>query len=64
MPEVFQDWMHDVVEGLVGVEVVAVDFLVVGYGGTIMQATKKHDENLFAFSRRCDKENVVLHANN
>ena len=51
--------MHEVVEGLVGVEVVADDFLVVGYGDTIEQATKNHDENLVAFLRRYDKENLV-----
>ena len=61
-PEVFQRRMHEVVEGLVGVEVVADDFLVVGYGDTIEQATKNHDENLVAFLRRCDKENLVLNA--
>ena len=54
--------MHEVVEGLVGVEVIADDFLVVGYGDTIEQATKNHDENLVAFLRRCDKENLVLNA--
>ena len=61
-PEVFQRRMHEVVEGLVGVEEVADDFLVVGYGDTIEQATKNHDENLVAFLRRCDKENLVLNA--
>ena len=61
-PEVFQRRMHEVVEGLVGVEVVADDFLVVGYGDTIEQTTKNHDENLVAFLRRCDKENLVLNA--
>ena len=61
-PEVFQRRMHEVVEGLVGVEVVADDFLVVGYGHTIEQATKNHDENLVAFLRRCNKENLVLDA--
>ena len=60
-PEVFQRRMHEVVDGLVGVKVVADDFLVVGYGDT-KQATKNHDENLVAFLRRCDKENLVLNA--
>ena len=61
-PEVSHRRMREVVDGLVGVQVVAEDFLVVGYGDTIEQATKYHDENLVAFLRRCDmyKENLVL----
>ena len=38
-PEVFQRKMHELIEGLVGVEVVADDFIAVGYGNTFEEAT-------------------------
>ena len=31
-PEIFQRKMHELIEGLSGVEVIADDFVVVGYG--------------------------------
>lgn len=36
-PEVFQRKMHELVEGLSGIEVVADDFIVVGCGNTVMR---------------------------
>ena len=44
--EVFQCRMHEVIEGLQGVEVVADDFVAVGFGDTIKEATRDHDNNL------------------
>ena len=41
--------MHGVIEGLTGVEVIADDFLVVGYGDNHAEAMKEHDKNLLAF---------------
>ena len=38
-PEVLQRKMHELIEGLVGVEVVAGDFIAVGYGNTFEEAT-------------------------
>ena len=46
--------MHELIEGLEGVEVVADDFLVHGID------VKIHDVHLHAFLRRCEKRNVVL----
>ena len=37
-PEVFQQKMHEVIEGLWGIEVVAYNFIVVGNGDTEEQA--------------------------
>ena len=41
--EVFQRRMHEMIEGLQGVEVVADDFVVVGFGNTQEEATQDHD---------------------
>ena len=45
-PEIFQRKMHEVIEGLQGVEVVADDFLAVGHGESIEEANRDHDKNL------------------
>ena len=47
-PEVFQRRMHEIIVGLKGVEVVADDFVVVGFGDS--EATTDHDKNLESFS--------------
>ena len=39
-PEVFQQRMHVVTEGLKGVEVIADDFVVVGFGDLIEDVTR------------------------
>ncbi len=56
-PEVFQRSMHELVEGLQGVEVVADDFLVHGID------VRTHDANLHAFLQRCEERDVVLSSN-
>lgn len=48
-PEVFQRKMHKLIEGMTGVEVVADDFIAVGYGETFGEATRDHDKNLLEF---------------
>ena len=58
--EVFQQRMHEIVEGLTGVEVVVDDFLAVGFGDYMEQTTRNHEENLLAFLRKCGEENLVL----
>ena len=45
-PEVFQRRMHELIEGLRGVEVVADDFVVIGFGDTLDDAVIDHDMNL------------------
>jgi len=59
-PEVFQRRMHQLIEGLRGIEVIADDFCVVGYGETDEEAAVDHDRNLHAFLQRCSECNVKL----
>ena len=59
-PEVFQRKMHELIEGLMGIEVVADDFFVVGHGKTFGEATKDHDKTLLEFLKRCKERNVRL----
>lgn len=59
-PEVFQRKMHELIEGIPNVEVVADDFVVVGYGTTKEEATKDHDKNLCAFLQRCESKGLKL----
>ena len=48
-PEEWQRRMHEITEGLPGVEVIADDFLVFGTGKTVPEATKDPDEKLRRF---------------
>ena len=48
-PEVFQRRMHQLVEGLSCVEVIADSFVVVGFGDSMEDAIQKHDQNLCRF---------------
>ena len=59
-PEVFQRKMHELIEGLEGVEVIADDFLIVGFGKTLDEAIRSHDKNLLKFLERCEERGVVL----
>ena len=59
-PEVFQRRMHEVVEGLQGVEVVADDFVTVGFEDTEDEAIANHDQSLEAFLQRCEEWNLKL----
>ena len=61
-PEVFQRRMHQLIEGLQGVEVVADDFVVVGFGDTLDEAVKDHDQNLDAVLRRCAARGIKLNS--
>ena len=47
-PEIFQRWTHKVTEGFKGVELVVDDFVVVGFGDAVEEATSDHDCNLEA----------------
>ena len=47
--EVFQQRIHQLIEGLQGVEVVVDDFVVVGFGDALEDAVRDHDHNLEAF---------------
>ena len=58
-PEIFQHRMHEVIEGLIGVEVIADDFVVVGRGDTAQIAAQDHDNNLNALLQRCAERGLM-----
>lgn len=60
--EVFKRKMHEVIEGLVQVEVVADDFVVVGRSITLEEATRDHDQKLIAFLQRCQERGLKLNS--
>ena len=62
-PEVFQRRIHQLIEGLQGVEVVVDDFVVVGFGDTLEDAVRDHDHNLEAFLQRCAARGIRLNSN-
>ena len=59
-PEVFQRRMHQLIEGLSGIEVVADHFLVIGCGNTVAEANSDHDRALISFLERCKEQGVKL----
>ena len=59
-PEVFQRRMHELIEGLQGVEVIADDLVVVGFGHIHLEAVHDHDQSLMTFLQRCEAQGVVL----
>ena len=61
-PEIFQRRIHELIVGLMGVEVVADDFVVVGRGHTEAEAIHDHDKNLQALLQRWEKQGVRLNA--
>ena len=58
--EIWQRKMHEAIEGLQGVEMIGDDFLVCGFGDTVDEATKDHDQNLTAFIQRWREFNLTL----
>ena len=59
-PELFQSKMHELIEGLAGVEVVADDFAVIGCGSTMEAAITDHEQNLLRFLERYEERYVRL----
>ena len=59
-PEVFQRRMHELIEGMPNVEVIADDFVVVGYGETQQDAIRNHDDHLVAFLQLCKNRGLKL----
>ncbi len=59
-PEAWQRKMQEHVEGLHGVEVIADDFVVVGFGNTPEEWNADHDRNVRAFLERCREKNLRL----
>ncbi len=58
-PEVFQRRVHELIEGLQGLEVIIDDFVAVGFGDT---QVRDHDRNLEAFLQRCGERDIRLNA--
>ena len=52
--------MHEVTEGLKGVEVIADDFVVVGFGDSMEDTIKDHDRSLEVFLERCAMKHLKL----
>ena len=54
--------MLELIEGLTEVKVIADDFIVVGFGDTLVEAQRSHDHNLLTFIKhyeeRCMKLNI------
>ena len=50
-PEAFQQRMHEFIEGLHGVEIVANDFFAIGFGSTQEEAIRDHNKNLQGVSK-------------
>ena len=59
-PEVFKWRMHELIEGLNGIEVVADNFKVAGFGDTLEEAVRDYNKNLVAFLQRCSERGVKL----
>ena len=59
-PEVWQQRMQEITEGLKGVEVIAADFLIIGRGETQEAAMTDHDQNLRKFLNRARERNLKL----
>ena len=61
-PEIFQRRLHQALEGLSGVFVVADDILVAGVGTTNEATTADHDAKLEALFQRCRERIIVLNS--
>ena len=54
----FQRRIHELIKGLRGVEVVADDFVAIGFGDTIEEAIQDHDRSLAGLLQRCEQQQV------
>ena len=59
-PEVWQRTMHEFIEGLQGVEVIADDFIIAGFGDTKEDAYKSLEQNERFFFTTCREWNLKL----
>jgi len=59
-PEVWQRRMHEFVEDLEGVEVIADDFLIAGFGATDTEVNASLEKNERAFLQKCREWNLKL----
>ncbi|KAK2547198.1 hypothetical protein P5673_032973 [Acropora cervicornis] len=63
VPEIWQRKMREHLDGLKGVEVIAGDFVLVGYCNTPAEWQDDHDRNVRAFLDRCYERNLKLNKN-
>ena len=61
-PEVWQQIMHELVEEHTGVEVLADDFLICGFGDTSKAVTANHDQNFKAFLLRARERIITINS--
>jgi hypothetical protein len=61
-PEEFYMILHELLEGLENVEVIADDILIYGSGDSVEEAEKNHDKVFKAFMERARKKNLKLNA--
>ena len=59
-PGISQRNMHELIEGLNGVKVIADDFIVVGYGDSLQAVSKDQDKSVSAFLQRCEEHGIRL----
>jgi hypothetical protein len=59
-PEEFQRRLHETLDGVHGIEVIADDILITGSGNTQQEAENDHDRNLRALLERAKEKNLKL----
>ena len=59
-PEEFQRWLHQALDGLEGIEVIADDILVYGCGDTQQEGVQDHDKNMIALMERLIKTGIRI----
>ena len=58
--EIFQERLHQALEGLLGVACISDDILAYGVRDTLEEATLHHDQNLASLLERCHQRSVKL----
>ena len=63
-PEVWQRTIHEFIEGLQGIEVIADDFIIAGFDDIKEEAHKSLEQNERSFFTRCKEWNLKLNRDN
>ena len=56
----FECNLHELIEGLLGVEVIVDDFAAMDFGESMEDAIQDHDQNLERFQQHCEEKHVQL----
>lgn len=59
-PEIFQQFLDQNLEGLIGVHKIADDIIITGSGANPVEANRDHDRNLHDFLKRCEERGIRL----